>query len=66
MMCSVCGCGSRVISSAKDKNKMYRNRVCLGCGRRWSTEEYENNSPRVTKAVNRIRRIKYKKERCDG
>lgn len=63
MMCSVCGCGSRVISCAKDENKMYRKRVCLGCGRRWSTEEYENNSPRVVGAVDRIRNAKYKKER---
>ena len=61
MMCAVCGSDSRVISCAKEDNKMYRKRVCIGCGRRWSTEEYENNSPRVAGAVDRIRNQKYGK-----
>ncbi len=62
MICFKCGAESRVLLSAKEGNRVYRYRKCLGCGRRWHTEEVENSDPRVLGAVYRIRDGKYKKK----
>ena len=61
MICFRCGNESRVLFTEKENNRVYRQRKCLGCGRKWHTEEIENSDPRVTMAVNRIRGEKYKK-----
>lgn len=55
MQCFKCKNDSRVLHTAKEGNRVYRCRECLGCKRRWHTEEIENNDPRVTTAVFRIK-----------
>jgi transcriptional regulator NrdR family protein len=64
MQCFKCGAESRVINTARDKSRVYRNRECLGCGRRWYTEEVENSDPRVTMAIYRIKDGKYKAKKA--
>lgn len=63
MQCFKCGSESRVINTAKEKNRVYRYRGCLGCGRRWYTEEVENSDPRIVGVTHRIRDGKYKKKK---
>lgn len=60
MKCSKCGGDNRVVTTAKDDQRVYRLRECNICGNRWHTEEYENNSSRVALAVYRIKGKKYK------
>lgn len=58
MNCSECGGVSRVYNTAKTKTHVYRERYCVKCGRKWFTEEYENNSPRVGTIINHIKEAK--------
>ena len=55
MNCSECGGASKVYNTAKTKTHVYRERECVKCARRWFTEEYENNSPRVGAIINHIK-----------
>jgi len=42
--CKKCGSNSKVTSTIKHDLSVLRERKCLGCGRRWYTEECENNN----------------------
>lgn len=60
MNCFKCGAKSRVLFTEKEKNSVYRQRECLGCGRRWHTEEVENSDGRAAMAISRIRGARQK------
>ena len=66
MNCSNCGGASKVITTAKTQTHVYRERKCVSCGRKWHTEEYENNSPRVGAMISGIksaqRGVKYEEK----
>ena len=46
-----CGSKSKVISTVKKCQYVFRQRCCLKCGNKWYTEEKENNSVRVASAL---------------
>lgn len=64
MICSECGKESRVISTVKKNFRVFRERKCKGCGRKWYTEEVENNSVMVASALSN--RNKWREEDWDN
>lgn len=62
MICFKCGNESKVLITAKEGNRVYRQRECTGCRRKWYTAEIENSDPELSKKVHRIRDEKKKRK----
>ena len=60
MICFKCGAESRVLFTEKHKNRVYRQRKCLGCGRKWHTEEVENSDGKAAAVISGIRGARQK------
>ena len=58
-----CGGNSKVVSTVKKDIYVFRQRKCVECGRKWYTEEKENNSVIVVSALsNRNKFENFRKE----
>ena len=55
MNCVKCGGISRVFNSAKTSKGVYRERMCVSCGKRWYTEEIASNSTGIGLLINQIK-----------